>query len=78
MVNAHLAAAIPNRHMLEYNMTHNPLKTDIFKEPFELKDGWLSLNNKPGYGLELVDDVEKKFPYSPGSFKRPNPKMQKG
>ena len=76
MVNAHLAAAIPNRHMLEYNMTYNPLKTDIFKEPLELKDGWLTVNDKPGYGLEIIDDVEKKFPYSPGSFKRPNPKMQ--
>ncbi len=24
----------------------------------------------------IIDDVEKKFPYSPGSFKSPNPKMQ--
>jgi len=76
MVNAHLVAAIPNRHRLEYNMTPNPLKTDIFKEPYEMSGGWLQLNRKPGYGLELIDDVEKKFPYVPGSFKRPNPKMQ--
>ncbi|MCB1123450.1 MAG: mandelate racemase/muconate lactonizing enzyme family protein [Verrucomicrobiae bacterium] len=78
MVNAHLVAAIPNRHMLECNMTFNPLKTDIFKEPYAIDRGWLQLNNKPGYGLEIIDDVEKKFPYEPGSFKRPNPKMQTG
>ena len=76
MANAHLVAAIPNRHMLEYNMTYNPLKTDIFKEPYEINRGWLQLNDKPGYGLEIIDDVEKQFPYVPGSFKRPNPKMQ--
>ena len=76
MVNAHLAAAIPNRHMLETNMTFNPLKNEIFKEPFDMKGGWLTLNDKPGYGMEVIDDIEKKFPYSPGSFKRPNPKMQ--
>lgn len=76
MVNAHLAAAIPNRHMLETNMTFNPLMNEIFKEPFDIKNGWLQLNNKPGYGMEVIDDIEKRFPYSPGSFKRPNPKMQ--
>lgn len=76
MVNAHLVAAIPNRHMLEINMTPNPLKTEIFKEPLEVKNGWLDLTSKPGYGVEVIDEVEMKFPYAPGSFKRPNPKMK--
>ena len=57
-------------------MTFNPLMNEIFKEPFNMKGGWLQLNDKPGYGMEVIDDIEKNFPYSPGSFKRPNPKMQ--
>lgn len=78
MANAHLVAAIPNRHMLELNMTHNPLKEEIFKEPLVAKKGYMDLPNKPGFGVELIPDVEKKFPYAPGSYNRPNPLMQKG
>ena len=48
MMNAHLVAAIPNRHMLERNMTFNPFKTDLFKETPE-----------PGKTPEYVDAVGK-------------------
>jgi L-alanine-DL-glutamate epimerase-like enolase superfamily enzyme len=74
MVNAHLVAAIPNRHMLEINMTFNPLKEAIFKDPLVVKNGWMELPDKPGYGVELIDDVEKKFPWVPGSYNKPNPR----
>jgi len=73
--NAHLVAAIPNRHMLEINMTFNPLKEAIFKDPLVVKNGWMDLPDKPGFGVELIDDVEKKFPYSPGDFRKQNPRI---
>ena len=73
--NAHLVAAIPNRHMLEINMTFNPLKEAIFKDPLVVKNGWMELPDTPGYGMELIDDVEKKFPYQPGDFRKPNPRI---
>jgi len=75
--NAHLVAAIPNRHMLELNTTHNPLKEEIFKDPLVVKKGYMELPDRPGYGVELIPDVEKKFPWAPGSFMRPNPRMGK-
>jgi L-alanine-DL-glutamate epimerase-like enolase superfamily enzyme len=59
-------------------MTYNPLKTEIFKEPLVVENGWMQLPDRPGYGVEVIDDVAKRFPYVEGSFKRPNPKMQKG
>ena len=74
MANAHLVAAIPNRHMLELNQTYNPLKEEIFKEPLVAVRGFMDLPNKPGYGVELIPDVEKKFPFVPGSYSRPNPR----
>ena len=75
MTNAHLVAAIPNRHMLEINMTFNPLKEAIFKEPLVVKNGWMELPDKPGYGVELIDEVEKKFPWIPGDNGKPNARI---
>jgi galactonate dehydratase len=77
IANAHLVAAIPNRHMLELNTTYNPLKEEIFKDPLVVKKGFMDLHDKPGYGVELIADVEKKFPWAPGSFQRPNPAIVK-
>jgi galactonate dehydratase len=59
--------------MLELNQTYNPFKEEIFKEPLVVKHGYMDLPNKPGFGVELIDDAEKKFPYLPGRFERPNP-----
>lgn len=75
MANAHLVAAIPNRHMLEINMTFNPLKEAIFKDPLTVKNGWMELPDKPGFGVDVINDVEKRFPYVPGDFRKPNPRM---
>jgi len=65
MANAALTAAIPNRFMLEVNQVANPLKTEIFKDPLVIKKGYMDLPNRPGFGVELIDDVEKKFPFLP-------------
>lgn len=73
IANAHLVAGIPNRHMLELNQTFNPLKEEIFKEPLTVKKGYMDLFDRPGFGVELIDDIEKKFPYTPGSYLKPNP-----
>ena len=72
MSNVHLTAAIPNRHYCELNQTFNPLKEGVFKEPFTVKDGWMELPEKPGYGVEIIDDLEKKFPYVEGDYHRHN------
>jgi galactonate dehydratase len=66
IANAHLGAGIPNLIMLELNQTYNPLRTDLFKEPLVIKDGFLELPGKPGLGVELIEDVARKFPFIPG------------
>lgn len=75
MANAHFVAAIPNREYCELNQTRNPLKEGIFKEPLTVTRGRMRLPDKPGFGVELIDDVEKAFPYVPGSFSKPNPHL---
>ncbi len=77
MGNAYLAAGIPNQHMLEYNANFNPLKDEVFKEPLVVKNGYMDLPNKPGYGLELAPDLAKKFPWVPGDARKPNPVISK-
>jgi L-alanine-DL-glutamate epimerase-like enolase superfamily enzyme len=75
MANAALVAAIPNHLVLELNQSYNPLKEEIFKEPLVVKKGYMDLPNKPGFGVEVIEDVAKKFPYLPGSYARPNPDL---
>ncbi len=73
IANIHLVAGVPSGHMCELNQTYNPLKWEIFKDPYELKNGILTIPDKPGYGVELIDDIEKKFPWEPGPYYKPNP-----
>src|SRR5690606_27089535 len=72
----HLVAGVPSGHMCETNMTYNPLKWEIFKEPYQIQNGWLTIPDKPGYGVELIENLEKKFPFKPGFYGKPNPKME--
>jgi galactonate dehydratase len=75
MANASLVASIPNREYCELNQTTNPLKEEIFKEPLTVVKGTMTLPDKPGFGVELIDDLAKRFPYEPGSYMRDNPRM---
>lgn len=77
MANVHFVAAAPNGHMCELNQTYNPLKEEIFKEPLTVKNGFMELPDKPGFGVEIIDNVAKKFPWVPGSYQKPNPLFQK-
>jgi galactonate dehydratase len=73
-VRREIAAGIPNLLMLEVGRTFNPLKEDVFKEPLVVVDGHMQLPNRPGFGLELIDDLEGRFPFLPGTCDRPKPK----
>jgi galactonate dehydratase len=61
--------------VLELNQTYNPFKEEIFKEPLLVKKGYMDLPSKPGFGVEVKEDVVKEFPYLPGSYSRPNPEL---
>jgi len=75
IANAHLLAAVPNRFLLETNMTANPLKEGLFREKVAVRDGYLTIPDKPGLGVELIDDLEEKYPYIPGWWNKPDPGM---
>ena len=73
IANIHLVAGVPSGHMCELNQTYNPLKWEIFKDPYPIENGLLTIPDKPGFGVELIDDIEKKFPWVPGTYYKKNP-----
>lgn len=73
IANIHLVAGVPCGHMCELNQTYNPLKWEIFKDPYPIQDGILTIPDKPGYGVELIDDLEERFPFVPGPYYKTNP-----
>jgi L-alanine-DL-glutamate epimerase-like enolase superfamily enzyme len=75
MANAALVAGIPNRLMLEHNVTFSSLREGVFKQPLVARRGYMDLPDKPGFGVELAPDLEKRFPYLPGRFDKPNPDL---
>ncbi len=65
MSNASLVAAIPNGPILERYAYYDLLKDEVFKEPLVVKNGYLDVPDKPGFGVELIPDIAKRFPYIP-------------
>jgi L-alanine-DL-glutamate epimerase-like enolase superfamily enzyme len=68
IANAHVMAAVPNRFLLETNMTPNPLKEGLFKEKLTVKDGHLEIPDKPGLGVELKEGLAEQYPPLPGPW----------
>jgi len=75
MCNAHFTAGVANGHMCEFFMYPNDLRYGLFKEPYRPVDGYIELADEPGFGMELVDDMEEKFPQIPGPNTLANPRF---
>lgn len=61
-----LAACIPNFALQEYpSPEHTPYLSDVLKTSFHLENGFLTIPDAPGIGVELADDAEQKYPFRP-------------
>ena len=78
MCNTHLVAGVPSGHMCEFFMYPNDFRYGLLKQPYRPQDGFITLGDKPGFGVEVINDIEKKFPWVPGSYDKPNPLISKG
>lgn len=65
MSNIQLVAGIPNQLILESNRHYNPFREGLFTEPIVVKNSYADAPSKPGLGVEIIQDAEKKFPYDP-------------
>ena len=59
-----LAAAIPNCVIFEFCQANNNLLYDMMVDPIQVdRDGYVTIPQKPGLGMELQPDLEKKYPF---------------
>ena len=58
---AHLLAAVPNGYMLEFDQTENPLREELLRKPFRLRDGVIEIPQSPGLGIELDEDTISRY-----------------
>jgi L-alanine-DL-glutamate epimerase-like enolase superfamily enzyme len=75
IANAHVMAAVPNRFLLESNMTPNPLKEGLFKERLAVKNGHLDIPDRPGLGVALKEGLAEQYPPLQGPWYVSDPEM---
>ena len=56
-----LMASIPNAHLLEIDTSDNAVYQELLVEPLQIKDGIVRVPEFPGLGVELNEDVLKKY-----------------
>lgn len=64
-VNVHFAASTPNFFILEYRAPDSGAHKDVLKEPIMVKNGYVDIPNKPGWGVELNEEAFQFMPPSP-------------
>jgi L-alanine-DL-glutamate epimerase-like enolase superfamily enzyme len=65
VVNVHFAASTPNFFILEYHPDDVSPRKDLLQEPLMVKDGYITVPTKPGWGVELNEEAFKKYPPRP-------------
>lgn len=61
----HLDAVIPNFEIQEYPMANGTCRLDReMKIPFQVENGYIKVPDGPGLGIDLVDDIDKIFPFT--------------
>lgn len=62
-IHAHIVAASPAGAIVESftDPARDPLQAELFTNPPRIADGWMTLNETPGLGLELSEAAVKKF-----------------
>ena len=53
---AHIGMSVPNFLTLEF-VPSQPYRDRVLKEPWEMKDGYLHVPERPGLGVDLDEDV---------------------
>ena len=54
-------AAMPKVDVVEFCMADSPLRHDLTREKFELKDGYVSISDAPGLGVTVDEAAVAKF-----------------
>ncbi len=59
----HVSACIPNFLILEYYVQFKDRSDEISVGPFNVEDGYISLPEGPGLGVEINEEAISRYPY---------------
>lgn len=65
MINVHFAASTPNFLILEYHPDDESPRKDLIRDPIMVKDGYLPIPDKPGWGYEVNEEAFSRYPPKP-------------
>jgi L-alanine-DL-glutamate epimerase-like enolase superfamily enzyme len=68
MAHAHYVAALPNPRVVELCVIQGPLQWGILADKPAIEQGWLALPDRAGWGVELAEGLEQRFPYIEGHY----------
>jgi L-alanine-DL-glutamate epimerase-like enolase superfamily enzyme len=67
MQNVHFGFAAPNTMILEVPPDFGPLHAELVGDSFRMDNGEVRRPETPGLGIQLTDDIKRRFPFVPGS-----------
>ena len=71
IIGSHAVAAFPNGLIVEYYASKaSPYRDpdpppDLYNDPLEVKNGWIEIPDKPGFGMEIIEETAEKYEYKP-------------
>ena len=65
VANMHIVASLPNGVTVEMDRTDNPFIDDLLLQPLRIKEGKLHFSGSPGLGIQLDEQVVKRYPNAP-------------
>jgi L-alanine-DL-glutamate epimerase-like enolase superfamily enzyme len=64
LMSAHLCAVLPNVRIMEIDIDDVPWKDDLITEPLDIKDGYLRIPTRPGWGADLNEQEIARHPWN--------------
>ena len=59
----HVLAVAPTTHVFEIKPNPSPMHDELVQEPFKMVDGVVKVPNSPGLGIEVNEEVVRKYAY---------------
>jgi len=57
----HVFASRPNGAVFELKLRPSPLQHELVDKPFEQRDGWVDIPDRPGLGCEVDEEVVRRY-----------------
>jgi L-alanine-DL-glutamate epimerase-like enolase superfamily enzyme len=57
----HFLACMPQADLLEFCIEPGPLRQQLVRNPLQMKDGYVSLPEEPGLGIEINEEVVERY-----------------